>query len=84
MNAKGILFAVLAAATLGGAVYLYVVLNKQEDENSNFDGGDYNINETQSLLASKNYPFGEFFEDRVGITIKSKPYYSSRLSINNK
>lgn len=84
MNAKGILFAVLAVTTLGGAVYLYIALNKKEEDDANFDGGYDNVNEHQSLLASKNYPFGEFFEDRIGLTIKSKPFYSSRFKVNNK
>lgn len=70
MKTKGYLFGVLAIATIAGGAYLLITMNKKdEDENTNFAGSDENV------IAKKNYPFGEYFEDPVGIKVKSRPFY---------
>lgn len=70
MKTKGYLFGVLAAATLLGGAYLFITMNKKDDENTNFAGGE------DDVIASSNYPFGEYFKDPVGIIVKSRPFYS--------
>ena len=69
MKTKGILFAVLATATLAGGAYLLIQMNKKDDENTNFAGQD------EDVIASSNYPFGQYFKDRTGIVVKSRPFY---------
>jgi hypothetical protein len=70
MKAKGILFGVLALATMAGAGFLLINMNKKdEDESLNFAG------EKENVLAENNTPYGEYFKDPIGITVKSKPFY---------
>jgi len=58
----------------------YMMLEVNQNNFPNFTGGD------QMLLAEKNYPFGQYFEDPTGIVVSSKPFvrrnrgtYKSRI-----
>lgn len=70
MNKKGIFQAILAAGIIGTGIYLYFSMRKK-DENTNFDGNN------ASILAEKNYPFGEYFADRQSRRVSSRPFYRS-------
>lgn len=71
MKAKGYLFGVLALATISGAAYLLITMNKKdEDESTNFAG------ENELLLAENNNPYGQYFKDPIGITVRSNPFYA--------
>jgi hypothetical protein len=71
MNTKGIFQAVLAAGIIGTGIYLYFSMRKKDDENTNFDGNN------ASILAEKNYPYGEYFADRKVRRVSSRPFYRS-------
>lgn len=71
MNTKGIFQAVLAAGIIGTGIYLYFSMKKKDEENTNFDGNN------ASILAEKNYPFGEYFADRQVRRVSSRPFYRS-------
>jgi hypothetical protein len=76
MKAKGILFSILALATMAGAGFLLISMNKKdEDESSNFAG------ENENVLAENNTPYGEYFKDPIGITVKSRPFYKRNRGI---
>lgn len=75
---KGIIQGVIAVALIGGAYAIWKSMNKKEDENTNFAGDD------KSLLAENNYPFGQYFKDRSGIVVKSRPYYRRNRGIYGK
>jgi hypothetical protein len=68
MKVKGYIFGVLALATVVGAAYILIGKDKKKDEeeDANFGG---------EVLAENNVPFGQYFKDPVGITIRSNPFY---------
>jgi hypothetical protein len=70
MNKKGIFQAVLAAGIIGTGIYLYFSMRKKDDENTNFDGNN------ASILAEKNYPYGQYFAERKARRVSSRPFYS--------
>lgn len=78
MNKKGIIQAAVAVGLVGGAIYFWLSMNKKDDENTNFAGDD------KSLLAENNYPFGQYFKDRSGIVVKSRPYYRRNRGVYGK
>jgi hypothetical protein len=42
---------------------------RKKDENTNFDGNN------ASILAEKNYPYGQYFADRQSRRVSSRPFY---------
>jgi hypothetical protein len=69
MNTKGISQAILAAGIIGTGIYLYFSMKKKDEENTNFDGNN------ASILAEKNYPYGQYFADRQSRRVSSRPFY---------
>jgi hypothetical protein len=70
MKALGIFQVLLALTAVSGGIYVLVKHAEKADDN-NFSGG----NDDKMLLAENNYPYGQYFKDPVGITVKSKPFY---------
>ena len=75
---KGIVQGLVALTLIGGAFYLWKSMNKKDDENTNFAG------DNKSLLAENNYPFGQYFKDRSGIVVKSKPFFGRNRNVYGK
>jgi hypothetical protein len=69
MKTKAIIQGVVGLALLYGGYRIWRTIRKNEDENTNFSGNN------EILLAENNYPFGQYFKDPVGITVKSRPFY---------
>jgi hypothetical protein len=70
MKALGVFQILLALTAVSGGIYI-LMKHTDKGDSSNFSGGD----DEKMLIAENNYPFGEYFQDPVGITVKSKPFY---------